>query len=595
MSNDSLAGLLADRGIRLKSQHPGHTEHAICSKCGGGTQREACQSVTVDEDGQGFAWICHRATCGDTGGARVPTPGFGDRPRGETRRIATLQPPKAFERPQPHSKAISENVPQWLFDFFGEREIGMRTIKAFGVYAATQWFPGPQAERDAIVLPYFFNGELVNRKYRTRPPEKTFAQDKDALPTLFNIDRVSERPEEITFCEGELDCMALFECQIEGAVSLKDGAPKEATFKADDKRFEALRTHADVLSKVKKIILAGDMDVPGLALREELARRLGRHKCHLVTWPDGCKDACDTLRIHGTSAVQEAFMNAAPYPISGLQRITPEAMIEYMSRPPQLTMTTGAKSTNAIVGLPTEGRLIIVTGTPGSGKTTWTRFVMIHTMKEWDRKWAVFSPEMSPWQAFVEECFGVWSGKATRNKNGSIAMSKEEATEASLWFGTRLTPVTSDTEAEEPTIDWLIEKFSSAVLRDGVTDILIDPWNEVVQTRGGMTETDFIGVALQKLKAFGLRYGCNIWIVAHPAKPPPLRSGDAPRIVGPYDISGSSHWANKTDLGITVHSTEWGCSEVHIWKSRFSRFGSRGASAKLVFDQTTGRYSDPTY
>lgn len=33
------------------------------------------------------------------------------------------------------------------------------------------------------------------------------------------------------------------------------------------------------------IVLATDADAPGLALAEELARRLGRERCHRVAWP----------------------------------------------------------------------------------------------------------------------------------------------------------------------------------------------------------------------------------------------------------------------------------------------------------------------
>jgi twinkle protein len=131
------------------------------------------------------------------------------------------------------------------------------------------------------------------------------------------------------------------------------------------------------------------------------------------------------------------------------------------------------------------------------------------------------------------------------------------------------------------------------VLRDGVTDLLVDPWNEVIQQRGDMSETDFIGQALQRLKAFALRYGCNVWVIAHPAKPAPVKGNEQRPAPGLYDISGSSHWANKSDIGIAIHSPAPGSAEIHILKARMNRWAKRGTFALLDFDEITGRYSSP--
>jgi twinkle protein len=581
----SLPDLLADAGIRVKRLTPGHNEHVICPRCGGGKSREVSLSVTIDANGGGAAWACHRGSCAYRDGGTVV--------RGVSRPATVTPRPVAIQSPKPHTPAQQENRPQWLWDFFGEREIGARTIKTFGVYAARHWFPDPVGETDAIVFPYLWKGELANRKYRPFPAKNPMQQDKNALHTLFNVDRLGDAPPEIVWVEGEPDVMALFECQIECAVSLKDGAPKEAKFKPDDKRFEALRTHGDMLAKAPKIILAGDMDPAGLALREELARRLGRHRCWLVVWPDGCKDACDTLRICGTEAVQACVRDARPYPIAGLQRIGIGTLLALRELPPPSIMTTGARGTDAILRLPTEGRLIVVTGYPGHGKTTWILFVIVHTAEHEGRRWAVFSPEMQPWQHFAAECAEVYLGKPFWAKGDITAMTDDEVVRAEKWLSGRIIMIVCDAEGEAPTLDWLLERFEATVLRDGVTDILIDPWNEIIQQRGEVSETDFIGHALQRLKAFAFRHGCNVWIVAHPAKPAPVKGNEKRPAPGLYDISGSSHWANKTDVGIAVHSPTPGSAEVHILKSRMDRWGKRGRFTLLDFDEITGRYRTP--
>jgi twinkle protein len=456
-----------------------------------------------------------------------------------------------------------------------------------------------------------FRGELVNRKYRPHPEKQPQQQDKEALQTLFNVDRLGEAPKEIVWCEGEPDVMALFECGIEHAVTLKDGAPAEAKFREDDKRFEALRTHADMLAKAKRIILAGDMDKPGMALREELARRLGRHRCWLVTWTDGCNDGCkpggckdasDVLRAHGPDAVQLSIKTAVRYPISGLQKVKTGSLLALRQKPPPATMTTGTGATDDIIKLPTEGRLIVVTGFPNHGKTSWTRFAMVHTAEHHDRHWAVFSPEMQPWEQFTAECAEVLIGKPfwrKENRDGRpvSAMSDADVMFAEQWLARHITMLVCDAEEEEPTLDWILERATLAVLRDGVTDLLIDPWNEIAYEEGTMSETNYIGRGLRRLKAFAQRHGCNVWIIVHPAKPPPLKPGEKHNVPGPYSISGSAHWANKPDLGITIHAPDPHAaqSEVHLWKARFSRLGTRGSIAKLDFDQISGRYTTSSF
>jgi twinkle protein len=426
----------------------------------------------------------------------------------------------------------------------------------------------------------------VNRKYRSE--DKLFAQDKGALPTLFNVDRLGDAPETVVWVEGEADVMALFECGIENAVSLKDGAPKEAKFDENDRRFEALRTHAEVLKDVKRIVLAGDSDSPGLALREELIRRLGRHRVWLATWPEGCKDACEVLAQHGPDAVISAIQQAEPYPLEGLQQVRIGTLTRLRHQSPPKTMTTGVPTTDAILSLPTEGRLIIVTGFPGSGKSSWLRFVMMHTAMQHGRRWLVFSPEMQPWEHFAADCAAVLAGKSFWHE-----MNDTEITEAEVWLRDRVIMQVCDSEDKSPTVAWLLEGATDAVMRHGITDVLWDPFNEISHTRGETSETDYIGRVLQQAKAFGLRHGVNVWIIVHPAKPQPLKPGESRKPPGPYDISGSANFFNKTDLGLTVHSPEANIADVHIWKARFQRFGNRNAFATLTYDRDTGRYGVP--
>lgn len=565
---DDLVGLLADHGIRLNRLTPGHSEpHAICPKCG-----KDGLSVSVDEDGLGAVWNCKRGSCiGFIGNVRVGR---------EAPKKADAWPPKALPR---HPK----DKPDWLYQFWADRKVGARVVDKFGVYATNR------SGLPAIVFPYKFRGETVTLKYRARDDKAKQSQDNSgAPPILFNAD-VLDRAGEIIWVEGEPDVLALEECGITNAVSLRDGAPQVANFKQDNARFAALQTHHVELDKIQKFILAGDMDPSGIALMTELERRLGRHKVSVATWPKGCKDAGDVLRDHGPDAVILALEQAKQYPIDGIQEINEDTLVDLGLQPDPPILTTGASASDKIIQFPGEGRLIVISGFPNHGKTAWARFVMVHTIREHNRRWLVFSPEHQPWEQFAAEVAEVHAGKPFRAVGGMATMTEQDRRLAGRFLAGRVRMLVADAN-DTPTVDWIIERAVASVQRHGTTDLLIDPWNEVEHDRGAASETDYTAKCLQRFKNFmGLRHGCNVWIIAHPAKPPPIRQGEDYRPPNGYDISGSAHWANKTDVGVTVWLPRPEADvELVLWKCRHRRWGTRGSTARLEFERASGRYKN---
>ena len=586
-----LADLLAEQGIRLKSYREGpQPQRARCPKCDGGRDKEDSLVVTIDIGSKGAVWHCHRGKCGWTDAAII------GEPRERVVKFARRPTPV---RPPPEVPQAEQQRTDRLYDFFRSRGISRGTVDKFGCFLTTRFFDRKgehhQGIYPAIAFPYRFNGEVVNRKYRS--PHKQLAQEKDPLHTLFNIDAVMD-DDHVVWCEGETDCMAIDEAGWPQVVSLKDGAPAEARKEDDprresDRRYQALATHAERLEKIQKFYLACDMDGPGLILREELARRLGRNRCWIVNWPDDCKDANEVLMKHGVDAVSTAIMEAKPYPIEGIQEVNGDSLDAYLEREAPRTLTTGISSLDQILKLPSEGRLIIVTGMPNAGKSQFLMALMMHLIYREDRRFLVFSPEMQPWEEFCVQCAQILIGKPPRRPAGWVEgdplMSREERRAAGDWLQERLRFLASDSEDVAPTLEWILERGTEAALRLGITDLVIDPWNEIEHQRNGMTETDYTGRALQKGKAFAYRHGCNLWIAVHPTKMRPPSPGEEIKAPGAYDINGSANFANKSDLGLTIH-TPHDVTQVLLWKSRFRRWGRKNSTVDLNFSFVTGRY-----
>ena len=591
-SSEFVAGLLADNSIRVKSQQAGAHDKVVCPRCNGGRAKEKSLSVTIDPEGDGATWTCHRGTCGWKGGGKAPT---------DERRRARHQPePKQARQPTQHAQDVTRHRPAALYAFFEKRGISQETVDAFGLYVTTHFIPD-HGQQPCIVFPYVFNGEVANRKYR--PPDKKMpqAQEKDALPTLFNIDAVAT-PDVVIWVEGEPDTLAIHEAGYPQVVSLKDGAP--ASLKAEndparetDKRFAAMTTHGELLDRVNKFILAGDMDEPGMVLREELARRLGRHRCWTVDWPAGCKDACDALAKLGAEAVRQLIEGAKPYPIAGLYELDGMSLLTLRDRPPPPLLDTGLTALDRVVKWPGEGRIIVVTGYPNMGKSSFLRWLMVKVMERHDRRFVVFSPEMQPWLEFAATCAEVVVGKPFRSHDPKAipGMAPREIIDAEAWLRPRVQFLASDGEEDAVTLTWIIDRTRAAILRHGSTDLVIDPWNEVEHSAEALSQTDYIGRALQMLRGFGQRHGVNIWIVAHPNKPPPPKNQKDP-IEPPelFSIAGSAHWANKADLGVVVHHDPGKPSLVVVRKCRFYRWGRRGNHVELDFDPLCGRYYETT-
>jgi twinkle protein len=579
-----LADLLAEESLRPKKQHPGYHENSMtCPRCNGGSSRDKSLTLTIHNDGRGFVAKCWRGKCGWEKFSRlVPL-------EGELKKPARKQP----VAPPAHPPAAQRRTDA-LYAWWDARGISADTVDAFGIYLSPHWFP--HGDREAMVFPYLIDGRVVNRKYR--PPEKTpQIQEKDALPSLYNIDAVTAF-DVVCVVEGEPDVLAMHEAGYPQTVTLANGAPAELREEDDprrenDRRFDALSTHQRLLDRVEKFILAGDMDVPGAVLREELARRLGRHRCWLVTWPEGCKDAGDVLRDHGKEAVRAAVENAQPYPIEGIQTIDDDTLVELRHSTPPPVMTTGTIATDKMLKIPADGRLIVVTGYPSSGKSTWMRFISIHLMTEFNRKFLVFSPEMQPWKHFVSLMAETLMRKPFWGRGKAAGMTDAEVRAAQDWLKPRLFMLSADSADKPPSLDWLLERAAIAVLRFGVTDLQIDPWNEVEHERERLTQEEYLSRALQKLKAFSLRYGVNVWVIAHPVKPLPPKPGTKLEAPDLYDISGGAMWRNKCDIGLSVHIDDT-VTEIHMRKARHNFWGRRGDVATLAFVAESGIYESAT-
>ena len=474
-----------------------------------------------------------------------------------------------------------EKIDKRFIDWFEQRGISNNTLLRFNITQSTEWMPKANKETTAICFNYYRNGELVNIKYRAA--QKDFKLEKDAELIFYNLDSIKDE-KTVFIVEGEIDCLSMHESGIYNVVSVPNGASLSGNvnLKYLDNCFEYFHDK-------EKIIIAVDADEPGERLKAELVRRFGKEKCTYLEYPEGCKDINEVLVKYSKEKVLEIISNEKDFPIDGIvphEDIANDVLNFFNNGYPKGTEVE-IEGFNEYLRL-SDGQITTVTGAPGSGKSEFVDFIMATTAAKSDWKWAVCSFENTPSALHATKIAEKLTGKAFDfRKDYAQRMTESELYFVLPFIGSNfyfINPNDTDT-----TIDGILAKTAELVARKGINGLLIDPWNYIEhKIPNGQTETQYISDALTKIKVAAMKLGIHIFIIAHPSKL--QKVGNVYEIPTLYSISGSAHFYNKTDNGITVYrDNENNNVQIHIQKVRFSWNGKIGA-IKYFYNTYTRQY-----
>jgi twinkle protein len=229
----------------------------------------------------------------------------------------------------------------------------------------------------------------------------------------------------------------------------------------------------------------------------------------------------------------------------------------------------------------------VVTGVPGSGKSEFIDQLMVNLANTYDWKFAVASFENPP-PLHIAKLAEKIVGKPFFN-GPNQRMDKEESEQVLEYINDHWMFL-EQRSGEAATIDSILDRARSAILRKGIRGLVIDPYNYIANTTAADNEHQSINDMLTRLVSFARSHEVHIWFIAHPSKMPTDQSG-ATAVPKGMNISGSASFFAKADLGITVHQNANKEVEVHCWKVRFKWIGSTG-KCTLDYDIPSGRYSE---
>lgn len=536
------ADKLIKLGIDLRDRWSGEVK-TICPKCSGQRKKQKDPSLGVNID-KGV-WKCHH--CGWHGSVN------------------------AYVRPEPKQQITHEGI----YKYFINRGITKNTVDSFGITESVEWMPQDQAEHKVICFNYFLEDDLINIKFKTS--DKKFKMVKDAQKIPYNLNSIKDS-EYIIICEGEEECMVWHQSGLR-AVSVPNGASKT------NNNLEWLDSTYEYFEG-KTIYLATDNDEPGRKLAEDLARRFSSQDIRLIKFPPNQKDANDCLKAYGQDFVTRLYSDAQPLPIAEISQAS-----DYLSTID--SYRTDGYPIGALVNMSetdshlswSRGELVVVTGIPGSGKSTWLDYMFIRLAHLQGWKFGMFSPEnVAPLK--ITRMSEQLTSKSLNNMNEVELENAVKIINSHFWF--------YNVEVlEDYTLTNLLKIAETLVKRHGIDCLCLDPFNYIEQEASDDSSNEKIGNLLRRLKQFAVKMNINITLVAHPRKMDKSSSGyNVPRL---YDISGSHHFFNVPDVGIAVHRTFQNGTddpvEVHVQKIKWHFRGKLGR-VDYQFDRDSGQYSE---
>ncbi|MDE6348636.1 MAG: toprim domain-containing protein [Bacteroides sp.] len=571
MRNFSQAGI--DTGGRISGKI-----RTTCPKCRDTRTNHGDKSLSVDLD---TGW-CHCFHCE----ANFRVPDLEEerlRRQRRNRQQRLLQAQTATKRYVcPLFVEANLDLPEPIANYLvKQRGLSLQTLRRLKVTG--QWEAMPSTTPGApfrdpepcIGFNYFEEGRLVNTKFRTL--QKGFKMVKGAELIPYNLDSLKGK-ESCYIVEGEIDALTLHEVGRTAVISVPAGGNTNSTWLD---RF--MESHFD---DMQTIYLATDNDANGLKMRHELIRRFGEERCRVVTFSPDCKDANEELMRHGRESLLRCLDEAGELPLEDV--VTANDLRDDLKALFENGLTHGAQTALAnfdrLCTFET-GRLLVVTGRPGDGKSEFvdeliTRLALLH-----DWKTLFFSPENQPLALHQCKLIERIAGEKFRRSSG---LEPQRVEQIIAWLSENIFHLQPGIEAY--TLDRVLGTARQMVVRRGIRILVIDPLNRLEQQLApGQTELQYISDLLNRLSRFAVQNHCLVILVAHPRKVNRNLSGELRR-VEMNDINGSADFANKCDYCLVVERDRSAkVTRVHVEKVRFRHLGETG-HCSFSYNTDCGRY-----
>jgi len=252
---------------------------------------------------------------------------------------------------------------------------------------------------------------------------------------------------------------------------------------------------------------------------------------------------------------------------------------------------SGLKELDQHLTLP-RGMLTIVTGLPGSGKSTFLDWLIWRMADTDEARPVFFSPEQGPPGRHL---IGLVHTALGHDPVGSDRPADVE--QARVWWQERCSWIADERDNTASAVLAVARARAQA----GANLLVIDPYNNMAADQRFDRQDLYIQDLLRKVKRFARDTQMAVVIVAHPRSVPTVGGTDAVfRIPTAGDISGGQEWWNHADIIATVWRNQSGeepdkygdTNEVKVVVQKVRDAGRIGrlGMTRLYFDPVARRY-----
>jgi twinkle protein len=515
---------------------------------------------------------------------------------------------------------VSDSLVKW---FWEERKISKQTLLNLDISMSTEPIlqnkvkegnesvRGTYVNRKCINFKYKKDGILIDIKYRDE--DKNFKLISGATKIFYNLDAMKGQ-KSVVIVEGEMDVLAYHEAGITNVISVPNGSaisPQEIEeFKRTGRFRENLNLNyldicIEYFKEIETIYLATDDDIPGLKLREELARRLGKDRCRYIkfseyTKQDGtpCKDANDLLVSKGKEYLANSLSNeyAHPYPISGVTTASQywDKMERIFDNGRQKGYSTGYKSLDPHFNwMP--GWLVLGNGYPGEGKSSLLFNLIVISTVLYDWKWGMYCPENYPPENIIDTLTEILVGDTADISFGD-RMSKKRYQDAIQRHIDKHFFFVDNEEGYTPSELRRVKK--NLIRQHGINGFLTDPWKNLKHDLGNKSIDMYLQEELAAEVRIAIKNDLINLICHHPPTPPRDKDKNYPA-PSQFDLIGGQVWSSTTYSMMCIHKhdrTSWQntLAEIHIQKNKEHKLAGfptdRANPVLLKFDRRSNRF-----
>ena len=476
------------------------------------------------------------------------------------------------EQPDPEYPGREFGIGDKVIAWFKQRGISKDTLYDMCVSEGPEFMPHTGKVENTIKFNYMIGDELINIKYRDG--RKNFKLYKGAEKVFYNINSIVGY-DTCVIVEGEMDALAYHEAGITNVISVPNGAT------LNHNNLDYLDNCIDYFEDKEKIILAVDQDEAGIALQNELIRRLGAEVCYLTNFVD-CKDANDYLLKYGKEELVKTIKECRPVPLENVTTFKDieHEVTDFVQHGFKKGFQIGLDNFDNIFSTYT-GQFITVTGIPSSGKSDFVDQMCVGYNQNYGWKTAFASPENAPTFLHAHKLMRkVWQDMPRKSDIGTAKWKQvAEHVNDNFFF----------IDMEKYTLETVLRKGAELVKRKGIKCLVIDPFNKIRDVDAHSDDVNrYTMDYLTKIESFAKKYDVLVFIVAHPTKMYKTQDG---KIEEPtmYNIKGGGEWYDASYHGILVHRDyEAKTVKAKVLKVKFQNLGENGAEAYFTWEPRSG-------